>query len=154
MPYALNFAHYLMINDVPLSTPGWEQTNFYTLYSSANVRGENRIMPGAVGIRALRRRPTETTRTVELVIFGDRSWDGSINADPIAGLLANINHLQANVVDPLATADSTRTAQLVHPDGNKAATVQVLGFEIASDSYGPAVVSASMDIAIIGGWFQ
>ena len=153
MAYVTRFDHHLVIGGVPLSTPAWEHTNLYELYAGAEVRGENLVLPGAVGVRALRRRPTETNRTLELTIFGDRKWDDTAHADGVAGLFANIAHLQANVIDTLATADSTRAATIVGPDVNLVASIQVLGFEI-HESLAPWCVSASMDITIIEGRFS
>lgn len=153
MAYVTNFDHHLVIDDVPLSTPAWEHINLYGLYSSGAVRGDNRVMPGAVGVRALRRRPTQTNRTLDLVIFGDRQPDGTPNADAIAGLFANIAALNA-LADPLATANSTRAATIVRPGaGSLSAAVQILGFTISDEHIGPWVAAASMDITVIEGAF-
>lgn len=153
MAYVTNFAHHLVINNVPLSTPAWEHTNLYALYSSANVRGQNRVMPGAVGVMPLRRRPTETSRTIALVVFGDRAWDGSTYTDAKAGLVTNLDHLLTNVIDPLLTANSTAVAQIVGNGATRVASLQVLGFEISDDPLSPAAVYASMDVTLIEGAF-
>lgn len=153
MAYVTNFAHHLVIAGVPLSTPAWEHTNLYALYSGADVRGQNRVMPGAVGVMPLRRRPTETNRTISLAIFGDRSWDGTTNPDATLGLVNNLNHLLTNVVDPLLTANSTALAQIVGNGPTKVATLQVVGFEVSDDPLSPAAVYASMDVTLIEGAF-
>lgn len=150
MAYVVNFAMHLEINGVPLSTPAWEHTNLQAVLGAATVRGENVVMPGAVGVRAVRRRPTETNHTIELCVFGDRSWDGSTNTDPVMGLIANLEHLKTNVVDPLASTNSVRTAILRLPTGTRTAAIQVLGFEVV-ETLSPACVNASMDVTFLRG---
>lgn len=152
MAYAVNFPMHLEIDGVPLSTAAWEHLNLHALFSGANVRGENVVMPGAVGVRPVRRRPTETMHTVDMAVFGHRSWDGTPYSDPVAGLVANLAHLRTNVVNPLATTNSLRTAIIHLPTGTLAASVQVLGFEV-TEAVGPADVYASMDISVIQGAF-
>lgn len=154
MAYLINFDHHLEIDGVPLSTPAWEHTNIGVLYSSAQVRGENRVLPGAAGRRGLPWRSDETMRTLTLAIFGNRTWDGTINADPVAGLWANVAHLQAFVFDNPLNADSTRTAVLKRtgqPD--LTCKIQVRGFEIDDEPYSPADIAASVDIALLSGRF-
>lgn len=152
MAYVATFDSYLLIDAVPMNVGAWEHLNLAALYSGADVRGSNLAMPGAVGVRALRHRPTETNRTLDLHIFGDRKWDGTAHSDPEVGLHLNLAHLMANVVDPLATTNSTRTATLVRPGATKVAAIQVLGFEIGT-ALTPWCVAASMDITIIEGRF-
>jgi hypothetical protein len=150
MAYVINFETHLEINGVPLSTPAWEHTNLQAVLGAAAVRGENVIMPGAVGVRAVRRRPTETNHTLELTVFGDRDWEGLPYDDGVMGLIANLEHLKANVVDPLATTNSVRTAVLVLPVGTRTAAIQVLGFEV-TEALSPSCVNASMDITFLRG---
>ena len=153
MAYLTNFTHRLEIDDVPLSTPAWEHLDIQALYSGPAMRGENRVMPGAYGRRALPKRPDETTRTLTIAVFGFQRWDGTANPDPVAGLWENINHLHAFIIDPPATADSTRLAKIVRIDQpDLFARIQVLGFEV-DETYSPAAISASMDIAVISGGF-
>lgn len=152
MAYTINLATHLEINGVPLSTPAWEHTNLYTLLSAASVRGENVVMPGAVGVRPVRRRPTETNRTIDITVFGQQDWQGDDYEDPIMGLATNLAHLRANVVDTLATANSVRTAVIFLPEDTMTAAIQVLGFEI-TEALSPGCVQASMDIAVLRGQF-
>jgi hypothetical protein len=154
MAYVINFAHHLEIDGVPLSTPAWEHLNIQALYSGATTRGDNRVLPGAAGRRALPWRPDETMRTLTLAIFGTQSWDGTDNADPVEGLWANIAHLQNFIVDNPLNSGSTRTATLIRPGAaDLTAAIQVRGFEIDDESYGPSAVSASIEIALVQGAF-
>lgn len=152
MAYVVNFATHLEIAGVPLSTPAWEHTNLYTLYGAAAVRGENVVMPGAIGVRPVRRRPTETNYTVDLAINGQRNWAGTPYADPMLGLATNIDHLRDNVIDPLATTNSLRAAIIHLPSGTLVASIQVLGFEI-TEAFSPGDVLASMEISVMQGAF-
>jgi hypothetical protein len=154
MAYVVRFTHHLEIDGVPLSTPAWEHLDIQALYSAPQTRGENRVMPGAAGVRALPWRPDQTMRTITLAIFGDMSWDGSTNPDPVAGLWANVAHLQAFIIANPGNADSTRTATIKRSGvADLTATIQVRGFEVDSESYSPAAISASMDIALVSGRF-
>lgn len=154
MAYVTRFAHHLEIDGVPLSTPAWEHLDIQALYAGPQTRGENRVMPGAVGVRALPWRPDQTMRTLTLAIFGDLSWDGTTNIDPVAGLWANVAHLEAFVIDNPGNETSTRTATIKRPGAaDLVATIQVRGFEVAQESYSPAAISASMDIALMSGGF-
>lgn len=154
MAYAIVFPHHLEIDGVPLSTPAWEHLNIQLLYSSASTRGENRVMPGASGRRALPWRFDETMRTLSMIVTGNRHWDGSLNADPVAGLWANVAHLTTNLAMPPATADGTRTAVLKRPGvSDRTAKIQVRGFEVTEDAYSPAAVGLSIDIALVAGVF-
>lgn len=152
MAYAVNFPVHLEIGGVPLSCTAWEHLNLQALLGAANVRGENVVMPGAVGIRPVRRRPTETTYTLDMAVFGQQDWEGRDYSDPVHGLITNLAHLRANVVDPLATTNSLRTAIIHLPTGTLAASIQVLGFEV-TEAISPADVYASMEIAVMQGAF-
>jgi hypothetical protein len=141
MTFVVNLATHLSISDVPLSTPAWEHTNIYALLSVGAVRGENVVMPGAIGRRAVRRRTDEANVTIELAIFGEEDWEGNPHADPIAGLIDNIEYLRDNLVDPpAATPTSLRPAVLTYPGGTLTADVQVLGFEI-TEGLAPSAVN-------------
>lgn len=153
MPYEIRFDHHLEIDGVPLSTPAWEHLDIQALYAGPVTRGENRVMPGAAGQRALPWRRDLTMRTLTLAIFGDVTWEGVANDDAVDGLWANIAHLTTNIVDTPPTPDCTRTAVIKragHTD--LTATIQVRGFEIL-EAYGPSSVSASLDIALMAGRF-
>lgn len=152
MPYVATFDDYIDIDGVPLNTPAWTHQNLQDMLAYAAMRGENRIIPGGIGVRALPRRPTERTYTVNLAVYGDRRWDDVENPDAVAGLAANIEHLVTSVVDPLATTDSLRMATLHYGGATYSTAAQVVGFEVL-DSLGPWVVQASMDVNLVQGTF-
>jgi hypothetical protein len=155
MAYTTTFPHHLEIDGVPLSTPAWEALNIQALYGGPARRGENRVIPGASGRRALPRRDDETNRTISLAIFGFERWDGESYPDPVAGLWENLAHLRANVLNQPLTLNTTRTAVIHRPDApDLTATIQVLGFEVDDEPYSPAAIHASMDITLISGSFE
>jgi hypothetical protein len=153
MAYVVRFAQHLTIDGVPLSTTAWEHLNLQALFGAGAVRGDNVVMPGAVGRRAVRRRTDEMGATLELAVWGETDWEGIDQTDPVAGLMRNLDHLHTNVVDPLVSANSVRSATITSPGSTLAAGVQVLGFEV-SEVLSPTTVQASMDITIIGGRFR
>jgi hypothetical protein len=154
MAYAIVFPHHVEIDGVPLSTPAWEHLNIQSLYSAAGRRGENRVMPGASGRRALPWRPDETMRTLSMIVTGDKHWDGTLNADPVAGLWANLAHLITNVANYPTSPDGTRTAVIKRPGApDLSSLLQVRGFEVDDESYSPAAVGLTIDIALLQGAF-
>jgi hypothetical protein len=152
MAYVATFADRLEIGLVPLNTAAWVHTNLAEMLSYATLRGENRILPGAIGVRPLRRRATETTRTVNLTVFGDHQPDGTMHADPIAGLFLNLADLLDNLIDPAVNSTSTRTATLRFGGSVSTSTCQVVGFEVIGH-LNPSTVEASMDVLFIDGGF-
>jgi hypothetical protein len=153
MAYVVHFGHHLEIDGVPLSTPAWEHVNIEALYAGPTVRGENRVMPGAGGRRALLWRPDETMVTVSLAIFGDVRWDGTVNTDAVAGLWANRDHLYTNVVANPGNTDSTRAGVIKRAGAaDRTARIQVRGFNI-EEHIGTTALRASLDIAVISGSF-
>lgn len=141
---------YLSIGGVPLSTHAWDHKNLHVMWEGADVRGEDRIIPFAHGVRPHRRYRTATTKSLELVIRGDLTSGGAPNADGHSGLWANVNFLRTNVVDPVATESGTRTAVLYLPDSTtRSGDVHVLGMELNPISY--KVALATIDISIPNG---
>lgn len=154
MSYTLHFGQYLSIGDVPLSTPAWEVLNIHVLMSGPATRGENLLIPGAVGVRALRHRPTEKTVTLEMAIFGNVDPDGEPIDDAEAGVWANWLILRsmfnALLDDP---GDSTVVAVLTYTGGTLTGDVQVLGYELG-DVYSPTDLSVTLDVTIPGGMLR
>lgn len=125
---------HLEIDGVPLATPAWEAMDLHGLLQGADQRGSDRLLPGASGVRAYKRRPTVSKRPVRLVIFGDYDREGVAYADPFLGLVANIDYLRANVADPTGTGDGTRTAVLrLTALSSKTGPVHVEGLELSDD---------------------
>ena len=147
MAYTITQAEHLEINSVPLATPAWSLANLFVMWSGPATRGQDRLIPGTTGALSNPRRPTVTSRTLLLDIFGDRDWEGASNADPRDGLWRNIAHLRANVTDP--GGDVTATLHL--PDGTTVSgPVHIESFELGGD-LGPHAARAAIDITILHG---
>lgn len=124
-------ACYFEINSVPSCTPAWTMINPMELAKPARRRGtEPTVIPGAAGARANPLRANATERVITGKVFGRAAPDGSLHANEITGLAANLATLIAAWVDLPATADSTRPVTLHLPDTTTVAgDVQVLDFD-------------------------
>lgn len=153
MAYVITSPEWLEIDGVPLSTPAWETTDASDLWGSANVRGEDLIIPGAAGVRPYPRRPTVTPATVELAVVGDTAPDGTALAEPRAGLAANCALLEALVGPNGVDADGTRLAVLHYAAGGPATDrrgrVHVLRIRFARK--GPNLATAQMELSMPAG---
>lgn len=153
MPYTVTFPdQYLAVAGVPLNTPAWEHTNIQAMLSGPATRGSNIVIPGAIGVRPRRKRVTETTRTVELFVTGDRDPNDTPYADPVRGLLENVDLLRAAVTDPPDTNNSVVVATLNWRGDTRSAYVQVTDFEV-SDAVGTSSCFATFDLVFITGGF-
>lgn len=151
MAYLINSAEYVDIDGVPLQTPAWTLTNLEALWAGPATRGQDRVIPGAAGVRSYRRRPTVTRQALALVIFGEWDWAGTYNPNPRLGLEANVDHLRANVTDPILDNPGTRIATLHLPSGaTRTGAITVEDFTLSAD-LGAFNVSAVIDISIAQG---
>lgn len=147
MPIVTTRSSFVSIGGISLATPAWDVLNIHVLWQGPEVRGSDRLLPGAAGVRPYRRRATVTRYTLELVINGTFREDGLTYANPAIGLQSNIDYLYANVVAPVATTSGTRAVSLVMPDGTtRTGHAHVEAFQIAPISF--KVVRATMDISI------
>lgn len=151
MSYDVHFDQHVVIGGVPLSTPAWEVLNVHVLMSGPATRGENLVMPGATGVRAVRHRNTEKTVSLEMAVFGNVDPAGDPHEDPEAGVWSNWLALrnQFNAL-LLNEGQSTVLAELVYRGGTLAGMVQVLGYEMG-EVYSPADLSVTLDITILAG---
>lgn len=143
---------YLIINSVPLATPAWRLTSLVPLWSGAEVRGQDRILPGVNGVRAYKRRPTVTSLVFRGIVFGLQDREGTPYADFRAGLHANLDVLLTQIVEPVTTGDGTHAATWVRPGTDKTADVHVVGFT-TSDGAVPWEVAFALEISIPAGRF-
>lgn len=152
MPDVITATEYLEIASTPLATPAWRITSLVPLWASADVRGTDRLLPGAAGVRPNRRRPTVTRYALNMVIWGDRSREGTPYADVRIGLDTNIEALHAAIVDPPGTDTGTRAAVWHTADGStRTADVHVLG--LVPRELSPRSVRATLQLSIPTGRF-
>lgn len=144
-------AEYLSIDGIPLATPAWEILDLAPLWDAANVRGRDRLIPGAAGVIPYRRRNTVSVRSLPLVIFGSYDQDGNLATDGRIQLRENTDYLIANIVNPPDTAEGTRFAELVLPDGSTVSNdVHVIGPMQFAD-LGPISLRAILTLSIPDG---
>lgn len=147
----------LTINSIALNGPAWDIPDLTALWIETTQRGEDRLIPGAIGVLPYRRRLTVTEHTLGMWIIGDTDRTGAPNADAWVGLQANIEYLRANVVDPTNLTDGTRVASLTIPGGaTRNANIHVTGMRIQgvdSDDGAFSAVNAVLMISIPSGRF-
>lgn len=144
---------WLEINSIPLATPAWLITDLSPLLDSASVRGQDRLLPGAAGVRPLLRRRTVTRLTFPVVIFGDVDQDGATIADPRMGMVTNKEYLETNLGIGLTVDDGTVPAIWHRRNATtKTADVHVLGFH-GSRTLGEFTLRTTLDISIPAGRF-
>lgn len=151
MPDVITADEYLIINNVPLATPAWRLTDLTPLWTSAAVRGSDRLLPGAPGVRALRRRPTATVLVLPGVVFGNQDREGTAHPDARTGLHANIAVLQSEIIEPPTSGDGTRAATWVIPGTDKTADVHVTAF--TPTAFTPDTVRFVLELSIPAGRF-
>jgi hypothetical protein len=145
----------LTIGGVAMNGPAWKVLNLYELWQPANVRGSDRIIPGATGVLAYRRRVTVTVRSLQMLISGTHDRTGAAAADRYEGLQTNVEYLVDNVVDPVGSGDGTRSAVLTMPDGSTyTEPVHVLGLELGDVSLDGSWAKAVIELSIPSGRFS
>lgn len=100
----------MTINSVVMNCPAWlvgadeqGQGGLLPLYYRFDKRGDNRIIPGGVGVIAYPKRVTETVVGLRLAVTGDVNSSGVVNADARAGLATNLKYIADNVVNHTAS---------------------------------------------------
>lgn len=145
---------YLEVNSIPLATPAWEIPDLSGLLDSGALRGSDRLLPGATGVRPHRRRRTVWVVTFPLDVVGDVDEDGDPVTDPNEGVNEHMAYLNANLGFADGTGDGTVPC-VFHRGGsltNWAADVHFLGFK-GSQKLGEFLVRTTFDISIpAGAW--
>lgn len=122
------------------------------LWAGFEVRGEDRLLPGAPGVIAYPRRLTKTKHDLRLLIVGDViGQTGAPASNTTEGLATNIEYLRANVIAPVVSTTGTRAATITVPGAaSRAASIHVLGMKIESYMLGDcgsiAVTTLQIDI--------
>lgn len=116
----------LTINGLALASPAWDiPTDLGVLWNSRSTRGKNRLVGGASGRRAKRRRFDEFEFPLGLIVVGHADKTGAPIANALHGLIANQDELREELVDPVALdGAATVTASLTIP-GQAARTAEV-----------------------------
>lgn len=143
----------LTIAGVSMHGPAWDVVDLVPLWLTPTVRGgPNRAIPGIAGRRSFQRRIDETAVSLPMLVQGEVDRLGVAQANPWAGLQANVAYLRANVVDPTGLTDGTRAASLLMPNGTtRTASVVVLG--MTPGAFVKYVRKFTLDILIPAGGF-
>jgi len=141
----------LLINGVDLSSgPAFFTPNLFDLQATWDVRGDDRLLPGVVGVKAYRRRITVSTHSLPMLVSGHTRYDGTAITPRALCLTNNIVFLRANVLLPPTANPGTRAASLLTPDGTTlTGPVHVLKFEPGEIVAG--WMQATLTISIPGG---
>lgn len=100
-----------------LRGPAWWLLDMSPMWGFPDLRGQDLIVPGAIGRRPNVRRIDETTYVMPFRIVGEITASGSATAtpaNPLQGLRANLDYLFENVHTP-PSSGTTRTAKLLLP---------------------------------------
>lgn len=118
--YACTDAGTLTINNVSMHIEdAWAVTNLHELWVPTADRGENRIIPGVRGRRALPWRTDQSVYALQLAISGINDVNGSPHPGPSPwyGWWTNVRYLQDNVVQPPSPPTASVVAEFAAPDG-------------------------------------
>lgn len=137
----------LSIGGISMNRPAWailgdeKGTNGLPhLWVEFDVRGEDRILPGANAVIPYQRRITATRKDLRLLVVGDVNSAGAPVADPNIGLETNLESIRSSVLAPVVSATGTRAAILTMPSGaTRTADIHVLGMTIQSYVLGKVI---------------
>lgn len=142
----------LVIGGVSMNCPAWmvgaDETGdggLLSLITTTSQRGSDRILPGAAGVIAYPRRKTVTEHEFRIVVIGEVDRFGALAVDHNAQLVANLQYIVANVVDPVGTGDGTRAATYT-PPGSAPLTADIHVVGLVQTSYALAVATGDKAI--------
>ena len=144
----------LRIDGQYVNTPAYKVLNLHTLWQPATQRGQDRLVPGASGVRRFQRRDTVTTFDLEMLIVGAVYSTGSASLNLFEGLQANVAEISTRFVAPTGVGDGTRTAILTMPDfTTRTKVIHVTGLELGQVAENGAWLKAIMSISSPTGRF-
>lgn len=151
----------LTLNGIPMKTRAWTCPDLTPLWLPTAVRGQDRLLPMASGVRPFPRRRTVTQYALDFRVAGISNMhgvattgSGAIGIEDFAMLEYNLTYLRQNVLDPRISpnADGTVPGVLTMPSGTiRTADVHVLGFTV--NTRVAYVLQGTLDISIPAGGF-
>jgi hypothetical protein len=143
----------LSIAGVSMHGPAWDVVDLVPLWRNPAKRGgPNRAIPGISGRVPYPRRVDETAHALPFLVHGEVNRLGVPQANPWAGLQANLDYLWSNVIIPTGLTDGTRAATLTMPDGTtRTAAIIVEG--LTPGGFVKYVRKFTLDIIIPAGMF-
>lgn len=88
-------------------------------------RGNNRVMPGAEGQRALRGVMDQIDEPVTWYVDGRTKWDGTAHSSAASGLIQNLNYYRAAFFDQADATTGLVAGTLTLANGTVTANIQV-----------------------------
>lgn len=141
----------LAISGTSLHAPSWICLDVSELWMSAEQRGTDLVIPGRPGAIPMPRRATVTPRSIRLLIGGTHRYNGTRYNNVRAGLFANVQALNALVVQPTYVGNGTRSIQLSAPGGGGLTGVgHVVGLDLG-EHLGGQVMRAVLRISLPDG---
>lgn len=151
----------LTLNGVPMKTRAWTCPDLTPLWLPPSVRGQDRLLPGAAGVRAYPRRKTVTEYALDFRVSGMADMNGNVvsgsgnGPEEFEQLELNMNYLRQNVLDADVSINPNGTIPgvLTMPSGNvRTAAVHVLGFTV--NTRVSHILQGTLDISIPAGGFE
>lgn len=110
---------YLEVNNVPLDTHAWRCLSYDDLLNGPAVRGEDIIMPSAVGRRPKPRRIDALVVSLSMLVDGSVDEDGdALTMLPLEGVLSHRDYLVAELGLGSEVDDGTVPATFYRGDLN------------------------------------
>ncbi len=115
----------LFVGSVSLMCPAWAVIDVSPLRQGATHRGTDVLIPGVAGRVGMPRRKDATAFQLPMVIDCTVDRTGAATASVPAGLMVNVDYLEANVSGPVATGTGTRTVTLGSKSGAAHVSMQL-----------------------------
>lgn len=144
----------LTIDGVALTNAdgAWHTPDLSALWSTPEQRGANRLLPGIAGVKAYKKRNTQTEYALPFVAVGavDRLGNFAAEGDQPAQLEENLTYLFENVALPTNTGDGTRSCTWTLPSGSSiVADVHVVG--LRGSVLPGAIYRGTLELSVPGG---
>lgn len=124
-------------------------TDMQMLYNEEH-RGQDRLVPGSVGVVANPRRLSLIIHSLPLIITGAYDSDGLLQANPHQALRDNIAEIRT-VTAPVSSGDGTRTVVWTRPDASTVTASCHVGPLRIGEKISSHVVRAVLDLSIPAG---
>lgn len=135
---------------ISMMNPAWCVLDATELWEYGSRRGKDRVLPGASGVRAYRRRKTATTYSLPMPVWGEANRLGVAYPDVETGFETNYDFLVDQLVTDPGTTAGTRNARLTRPSGAvKTGPVHVLAVPIGVGIGGRRL--CTLELSIPGG---
>lgn len=99
--------YYLELNTIPLDTFAWRCLSYDDILNGPAVRGDDLVMPTAIGQRPYPRRIDRSVVALSMLVIGQYDEDGAEQADPFATMFEHRDYLRANLGLGLESGDGT-----------------------------------------------